>query len=29
VLERVTVADLCERVRKLRGEFAGGMDYDI
>lgn len=29
VLERVTVADLCERVRKLRGEQADGADYVI
>ena len=29
VLERVTVADLCERVRKLRGESAAGVDYII
>ncbi len=29
VLERVTIADLCERVRKLRGESAGGVDYII
>ena len=29
VLERVTVADLCERARKLRGESAGGTDYAI
>ncbi len=29
VLERLTVADLCERVRSLRGETDGGMDYDI
>jgi Rrf2 family protein len=29
VLERVTVADLCERVHKLRGESAGGADYVI
>jgi len=29
VLECVTVADLCERVHKLRGESAGGADYVI
>ena len=29
VLEHVTVADLCERVRKLRGETAAGVDYII
>ncbi|MBI5687914.1 MAG: Rrf2 family transcriptional regulator [Verrucomicrobia bacterium] len=29
VLEHVTVADLCERVRKLRGEQADGADYVI
>ncbi len=29
VLDRVTVADLCERVRKLRGETAVGADYVI
>ena len=29
VLERVTVADLCERARKLCGEPTGGADYVI
>lgn len=29
VLDNVTVADLCERARKLRGEAAGGADYVI
>ena len=29
VLEHVTVADLCERVRKLRDESGGGVDYII
>lgn len=29
VLDRVTVADLCERARKLRGEPTGGADYVI
>jgi hypothetical protein len=29
VLERVTIADLCERARKLRGEAADEADYVI
>ena len=29
ILEDVTVAQLCERVRKLRGENANPLDYII
>ena len=29
VLEQITLADLCERTRKLRGDASGNLDYMI